>query len=409
MYMNKNKSVLLSTYINTVNSETYALFGPVGNFIGYLCGKFDDVYMISQPMPGELDLSATLNFYRKGNLLWSKKIPKFLQLLCWVNPKKAVPSRTVIRLKIRDFISNLYFIIRFVPKKIDLFIGVESINAIAAIMLKMFGRIRTVLYFCNDYHPKRYAMLKNWIFLKLDEIASYGCDYIWMMNPNIHESRLKRGLKLSKLAPHFIIHGGLPFFPGEPLSLKERNKNSIVYATRAGHPGLEIILQAFSEVSRKYPNLKVYITGHAGNEDTKIRPLIEKLNISQHVVFTGFMKEHDLNELIKNSYIGLAIWSHDIPASATYGDPEKIRRYFHFGLPVVSTSNAFTAEVITKRGAGIVVDDEPEAVAKAILQLLDDESLYSKCAQASKELGNFYKENNMLDRSLEDLQKRGLL
>ena len=32
----KNKTVLLSTYINTASDETYALFGPIENITGYL-------------------------------------------------------------------------------------------------------------------------------------------------------------------------------------------------------------------------------------------------------------------------------------------------------------------------------------------------------------------------------------
>jgi glycosyltransferase involved in cell wall biosynthesis len=136
---------------------------------------------------------------------------------------------------------------------------------------------------------------------------------------------------------------------------------------------------------------------------------MEELKISGNAIFTGFLKEEELNYLVKYSYIGLAIWSYNAPTSATYGDPEKIRRYFHFGLPVVSTANALTSETIKKHGAGIVVDDKVELVAKAIIELFDNEALYSKCAYASEELGKFYKENNMLDDSIEDLKKRNML
>ena len=365
--------------------------------------------MINQPMPGEIDLIPTLRLYREGQLLWIKRMPVILQLFCWVDYKKVVPSRTVIRLKIRDFVSNFYFMSFCIKEKVDLFIGVESINAIAAILLKRLGRVRTVLYFCNDYHPKRYTKLKNLLFLKLDEISSYFSDYIWMMNPSIHESRVIRGLKVSRLAPHFVIHGGLPFFPGGPVPLQKRKINSIIYATRAGHLGLEIILKSFSKVLTKYADSKLYITGHADKNKLKLWPLMEKLKIINNVIFTGFIKEEELNRLVQCSYIGIAIWSCESHSSATYGDPEKIRRYFHFGLPVVSTSNAFTAETIKKHGAGIVVDDNVESVAQAIIRLFEDKELYSSSANASANLGNFYRENNLLDDSIKDLENKGMI
>ncbi len=407
--MPSNKSVLLSTYINTVNDETYALFGPIENITGYLCRKFSDVYMISQPMSGEAELTPVLTYYKGGKVVWIKRMPKFLRMFYWVDPQKVTSNQTVVRLKVRDFISNIYFILFVVPGKLDLFIGVESINALSAILLRMLGRLHTLLYFSNDYHPHRYTWFKNSIFLKLDEIAACHGDYIWMMNPNIHESRLERGLDARRLAPHHIIHGGLPFFPGAPVPLVERKKNRIVYATRAGHQGLQIMLEALSVVAGKYPDTTLYITGHADREKPQILPLMQKLKISENVVFTGFLKEAELNDLVKCSWIGVAIWSCDSPASATYGDPEKIRRYFHFGLPVVSTPNAFTAETIKKHGAGIVADDEAKAVAAAICRLFSDDSLYAKCAQVSEGLGAFYKEHNTLDDSFDDLQKRQLL
>jgi glycosyltransferase involved in cell wall biosynthesis len=403
------KRVLLSTYINTVNNETYALFGPVQNITGFLCRRFYEVYVVSQPMPGESDLTPTLSLYKEGELLWVKQMPKLWRLFYWVNHKKVSSSQTVVRLKLRDFISNLYFVLFCIPYKLDLFIGVESINALSAVFLNKLGRILTVLYFSNDYHPNRYVGLKNWIFLKLDELAAYHATYIWMMNPGIHQSRLKRGLNLVKLAPHFIIHGGLPFFPGGPSFINEREVGRIVYATRAGHSGLEIILKAFSEVIIKFPHAQLYITGHADKEKPRILPLIEKLNIAKNVIFTGFIKENDLNALVKYSYIGLAIWSYDTPASATYGDPEKIRRYLHFGLPVVATANAFTSEIINKHKAGLVVDDKVESVAQAITALFNDQVLYVRCAKAAADLGKFYKEHNLLDDSINDLKKMNLL
>ena len=136
---------------------------------------------------------------------------------------------------------------------------------------------------------------------------------------------------------------------------------------------------------------------------------MKELGLSENIIFTGFIKEDELNHLVKYSYIGLAIWSCNVPTSATYGDPEKIRRYFHFGLPVVATENAFTADTIKKHGAGIVVDDKVTSVTKAIIELFEDEILYSKCAKASQDLGQHFKENNLIDESINDLHQRKML
>ncbi|OFX07404.1 MAG: hypothetical protein A2516_02520 [Alphaproteobacteria bacterium RIFOXYD12_FULL_60_8] len=406
--MSERKSVLLSTYINTVNGEVYALFGPVGNMTGFLCRRFDDVYMVSQPMPGEDDLTPTLTLYQAGRAVWTKHLPAILRIFYWVDPKKVSASRTVVRLKVRDFVANVYFTLFCLRGRLSLFIGVESINALSAVPFRLFNRVRTVLYFSNDYHPRRYARLMNWLFLKLDEVAARHADYIWMMNPRIHESRLERGLDPKTLAPHFIIHGGLPFFPGGPAESSERHKHRIVYATRAGHQGLRIVLEALATVAARYPDAELHVTGHADRDSGSVASLIEQLKIPRNVKFTGFLKEDDLNRLVRSSWIGLAVWASD-HTSAAYGDPEKIRRYFHFGLPVVATDNAFTSDTIRRHGAGIVITDDPSALSSAILRLFDDEPGYSRCAQASAALGKAYKEHNPLDGSIDDLLKRKLL
>ena len=151
--MSERKSVLLSTYINTVNGEVYALFGPVGNMTGFLCRRFDDVYMVSQPMPGEDDLTPTLTLYQAGRAVWTKHLPAILRIFYWVDPKKVSASRTVVRLKVRDFVANVYFTLFCLRGRLSLFIGVESINALSAVPFRLFNRVRTVLYFSNDYQP----------------------------------------------------------------------------------------------------------------------------------------------------------------------------------------------------------------------------------------------------------------
>ena len=405
----KYKSILLSTYINTVNGETYALFGPEQNLLNYFFTRFEEVYMIRQPMPAEKQLGPSMYYFRFGELIWKKAIPHFFSCIWKTGQSNLSTEKTSKRLKIRDFLSNFYFVLFCVKYKINLFIGVESINALAGALLKKIGKIDKVLYFANDYHPNRYSSAMNWIFLKLDEIMAYSSDYMWMMNPMIHTSRIQRGLDKKKLAPHFIIHGGLPFFPNGPIPLEKRKKFQIVYATRAGHGGLPLVIQAFGKVIKNFNDATLYITGNAYKEESNLLNLIDSCGCAGKIVFTGFLLEKDLNDLVKNSYIGIAIWPDDIPVSATYGDPEKIRRYFHFGLPVVTTRNAFTADILKQEGAGIVVDSNSHDIARAISDLFFDMSLYFKVAAASKKLGESYMKKNILDDSINDLASKAII
>ncbi len=53
----------------------------------------------------------------------------------------------------------------------------------------------------------------------------------------------------------------------------------------------------------------------------------------------------------------------------------------------------------------MVVDDTVEAVSGAIMALLEDEVLYETCAKSAEQLGKHYKENNLIDIALSNMQK----
>src|SRR3989344_3727201 len=41
-------------------------------------------------------------------------------------------------------------------RRYDLFIGLEAVNAIAGILLRKLGIVKTVVYYVSDYSPDRY-------------------------------------------------------------------------------------------------------------------------------------------------------------------------------------------------------------------------------------------------------------
>lgn len=62
-----------------------------------------------------------------------------------------------------------------------------------------------------------------------------------------------------------------------------------------------------------------------------------------------------------------------------YGDATKIRAYTAAGLPVITTSVPPLGKDIQKAGAGIVVDDTPEAFAQVIIKVLTTRNFINLC------------------------------
>lgn len=101
--------------------------------------------------------------------------------------------------------------------------------------------------------------------------------------------------------------------------------------------GVDGLIKAFSIVSKKFPDYRLYIIGSAQSKGQSVGnyKLIEDLGIKDRVVFTGTVSRNDMPQILKNAKI-LAL---DRPNNlqAQYGFPTKLGEYLSTGNPVVIT------------------------------------------------------------------------
>jgi glycosyltransferase involved in cell wall biosynthesis len=85
----------------------------------------------------------------------------------------------------------------------------------------------------------------------------------------------------------------------------------------------------------------------------------------------GFVPNRDALGLLRGALAGLALL-HDEPNYAT-SRPTKVMEYMAFGVPVVTTPNAASAELVRRYGSGVVVPfADPGAAAGAVMELRRD-------------------------------------
>jgi glycosyltransferase involved in cell wall biosynthesis len=88
----------------------------------------------------------------------------------------------------------------------------------------------------------------------------------------------------------------------------------------------------------------------------------------------GFIPNREALKLLRGALAGLALL-HDEPNYAT-SRPTKVMEYMAFGIPVVTTPNAASTELVRKYDSGLVVPfRDPEAAAAAVLELRADPDL----------------------------------
>lgn len=120
--------------------------------------------------------------------------------------------------------------------------------------------------------------------------------------------------------------------------------------------GIGILIESFALISNQFPAAMLQLVGSFEDHDAKQRAefLVEKLQIKERVVFTGFVSRDKIPALLKSSDI--LVLARPNNKQAEGGFPTKLGEYLATGNPVVSTNvgeirfflkdkiNAFIAE-----------------------------------------------------------------
>ncbi|WP_159619803.1 glycosyltransferase family protein [Ruania rhizosphaerae] len=163
--------------------------------------------------------------------------------------------------------------------------------------------------------------------------------------------------------PHPVIPNSnwVPESPPEP-----PGDTRVVYLGSITTPrgGREMI-----EVARAAPELQVTLIGPA---DATMEPELEAAHASGVLTWLGFVPNDEATQMLDGALAGLALL-HDQPNYA-HSLPTKIAEYLAHGVPVITTPNHSSAELVQASGGGFVVGfGDVEATVAALRDLARDE------------------------------------
>jgi glycosyltransferase involved in cell wall biosynthesis len=203
-------------------------------------------------------------------------------------------------------------------------------------------------------------------------------------------------LKSSDLS---VIHLGLnskTFDQKEILNEKKKvgilsNKTIIGVTGRlAKGKGVDFLIKSFSKIANRYPNTIVLITG-AGNQQETLEKLVNSLNLTNQVLFSGFTK----NPLIRAALYDIAIMPSEYEAF-----PYVIIEYLSVGSAVIATDVGGTKEIIKNNENGFLIENKNEhELIKKLQILIEDKELRKKFKTASKEtIEKYFSEDVMIEK-----------
>lgn len=376
--LDKKSKVLVATFSpwkDGVRAPTNGMVEPFTKFFSKHSGNFT---LIDQPHPGSDILLPRIETYKKGEKMKLRTNSILLKLL-WPILFVTNQHKTQITFKIRDFFSVLDYVL-LNKTKYDLFIGFESVNALAGIVLKKLGRIRKVVYYVSDFSPKRYKnKWFNAFYLYSDKMASYYSDATWNVSMAMPKARKKLGYDMKKISPQIFAPNAFFKHQIKYNSLSKVHLQSIVYAGSLGpENGPDLAIKAMPFVLKKFPKTLLTMIGGGRKEDVdKLKNLIKKLKLKKNVDLKGFIQSNDeMYRIIRSHAVSIAPYKAEPYSVRWYADAVKIRTSLACGLPVITTQVPPNGKLVKDAGAGIITKDNPKALSLALIDILSNKKKY---------------------------------
>jgi glycosyltransferase involved in cell wall biosynthesis len=155
--------------------------------------------------------------------------------------------------------------------------------------------------------------------------------------------------------------------------IKPRERVLIYIGTLSGRD-LSKLIYAFKRVTEHHEGARLFLVGE-GEEKKELYRLVAKLNISDQVVFTGYLAYQLVPAFLKLAQIAIS----PIPKNDIYDiqPPLKTLEYLASGLPIVATDTVANRIFIKDGINGILVGDDEESIFNGMDRLLSDEKLRS--------------------------------
>lgn len=301
---------------------------------------------------------------------------------------------------IKDVLLTLWWCLRFGP--IDLYVGVDNINAGVGVVLQKVGLAKKTVFYTIDYIPNRFDnSFLNTLYHRLDAFAVKNVDVVWNLSSIMERERAKRGLSSSeirqkqKIVPMGIdaTVAPLPF-----AEIKRYHMAHMGHLTRK--QGVQLVIEAIPSIIKRIPRFHFNIIG-GGPMEEELKKLARTLKVSKHITFYGFIQSHEeVEKLLALNSVSIAPYVDSYDNFVRYTDPGKVKAYLSVGLPIIITKIPDVWKEIVRKNVGIATDDSPEALAEATVRLLFNDKQLQAFRLAALKLGKKYTWDTIFAKAL---------
>jgi glycosyltransferase involved in cell wall biosynthesis len=156
-----------------------------------------------------------------------------------------------------------------------------------------------------------------------------------------------------------------------------------------------VFLEAIKTIAKDFPNIKVLLVGRSSQmEESVVKPM-RQLGVEEWVTLAGYRTTDYLDTLACMDIFVFLMAGSD-------GTARALREAMAMGKPVIVANRGMLPELIEDGVSGLVVNDTPEELARAVLHLLHHPEIRKAMGVAAREKAH---REFRLDRQAEAVEK----
>jgi glycosyltransferase involved in cell wall biosynthesis len=273
-----------------------------------------------------------------------------------------------------DLLLSLYLGFKL-KDHIDIFVGFNSMNALAGIILKVFGRVTIVINYSHSYKSSRFNNPFKNITYKCIDFVALKSDYIWGLSTTLSDLRMKQGVREEKIV---LAPDGVDTTIITPGKYDIHKPYKLLFIGLINEiNGLEIAIRSFPKLLLYNSSFELHVVGN-GEQYMEIRKLVHTFGLDSKIHFHGILSIQKIAQLAKRMGVGIAPYKPMPNSTLLTTDPMKTKIYMAAGLPIVSTSVYATAHEIHDHILGVLIDFDQKDFIQGVIHLTQND-FYKQC------------------------------
>lgn len=245
----------------------------------------------------------------------------------------------------------------FIKKQHVDIINCHSGHAMQLCLLLKFLTGAKVVMFKHNALPSKHDFYHNW--------QRKNTDAFICVSRLVYDLQIK-GLNETEKQKYHLVYNGIDTekFDKYKNIKKDPDKFVIGYAGRiAGDKGIDILLQAFEKLSKKYDNIYLQLVGtDEKGYLQKVQQFIDERGLQNRIKYLGNQKDMELYYKKLNLFV--------LPSVVKEAFGLVLCEAMYCGVPIITTDSGAQSEIITNKVDGIIVrNGDIDELEKSILKI----------------------------------------